>query len=265
MTYEIIDGEGLIAVFINGVLSTYPKNSIIMSQVGDRVAFKNAKTGATLFVAHYSEVSDPPSNSALELIENLEWVYEQQGGGVGATPLGVLFVKHEYSNIDTFTFRVDTIVKGFACNEWITDFTNNGGTLIGNPNLLFFQTILDPDTTTQLNSAVADEGNGQNITASVARINSNGDFYWIGLDIQPFSDNPASIDVMTNMMQSNIGTMPDKLGISVDYGAYDEVAATAHVFTPTLSQGTHTVRVSAKGGSVAAFGVVYVEIKIVVP
>lgn len=265
MTYEIIDGEGLIAVFINGVLSTYPKNSIIMSQVGDRVAFKNAKTGATLFVAHYSEVSDPPSNSALELIENLEWVYEQQGGGVGATPLGVLFVKHEYSNIDTAYFRVDTIVKGFACNEWITDFTNNGGTLIGNPNLLFFQTILDPDTTTQLNSAVADEGNGQNITASVARINSNGDFYWIGLDIQPFSDNPASIDVMTNMMQSNIGTMPDKLGISVDYGAYDEVAATAHVFTPTLSQGTHTVRVSAKGGSVAAFGVVYVEIKIVVP
>jgi len=67
------------------------------------------------------------------------------------------------------------------------------------------------------------------------------------------------------MTASNIGTMPDTLGISIDNGAYDEVTATAHVFTPTLSQGTHTVRVSAKGGSVAAFGTVYVEIKIVVP
>lgn len=263
--YEFEDADSCIGISIDGVLSAYPKNSINISVIGDSICVKNAHTGSTLFTAHYTEVTNPAESSAEQLFESLLWVYEQQGGGVGATPLGVLFVKHEYSNIDTSTFRVDTIVKGFACNEWITDFTNNGGTLIGNPNLLFFQTILDPDTTTQLNSAVADEGNGQNITASVARINSNGDFYWIGLDIQPFSDNPASIDVMTNMMQSNIGTMPDKLGISVDYGAYDEVAATAHVFTPTLSQGTHTVRVSAKGGSVAAFGVVYVEIKIVVP
>lgn len=265
MTYEFTDGEGLIAVFIDGVLSTYPKNSIIMSQVGDRVAFKNAKTGATLFVAHYSEVSDPPSNSALELIENLDWVYELSGGGVGVTPLGVLFVKHEYSNIDTASFRVDTQVKGFANNEWITDFYNSGGTLIGNPNLLFFQTTLDPDTTTPLFSSVADEGGGQNTTASVARINSNGDFYWIRLDMQPFNESPATIDVSTTMMSSNLGTMPDTLGISIDNGAYDEVTATAHVFTPTLAQGTHIVRVSVKGGSVATFGIVYIEIKIVVP
>lgn len=83
--------------------------------------------------------------------------------------------------------------------------------------------------------------------------------------MQPFNESPATIDVSTMMVSSNLGTMPDTLGISIDNGAYDEVTATAHVFTPTLAQGTHIVRVSVKGGSVATFGIVYIEIKIVVP
>jgi len=263
--YEFEDADSCIGISIDGVLSAYPKNSINISVIGDSICVKNAHTGSTLFTAHYTEVTNPAESSAEQLFESLLWVYELSGGGVGVTPLGVLFVKHEYSNIDTASFRVDTQVKGFANNEWITDFYNSGGTLVINPNALAFYTTLDPDTTTPLLSSVADEGGGQNTTASVARINSNGDFYWIRLDIQPFSKNPAAIDVSTTMMASNIGTMPDTLGISIDNGAYDEVTATAHVFTPTLSQGTHTVRVSAKGGSVAAFGTVYVEIKIVVP
>lgn len=263
--YEFEDADNCIGISIDGVLSAYPKNSINISVIGDNICVKNAHTGSTLFTAHYSDVTSPAESSAKQLFESLLWVYELAGGGVGATPLGVLFVKHEYSNIDISSFRIDTLVKGYASNEWITDLSNSGGTLITNAYSFPFFTTLDPDTTTTLQTSVADEFNGQNTTASVARINSNGDFYWIRLDMQPFNESPATIDVSTMMMSSNLGTMPDTLGISIDNGAYDEVTATAHVFTPTLAQGTHIVRVSVKGGSVATFGIVYIEIKIVVP
>lgn len=263
--YEFEDADNCIGISIDGVLSAYPKNSINISVIGDNICVKNAHTGSTLFTAHYSDVTSPAESSAKQLFESLLWVYELAGGGVGATPLGVLFVKHEYSNIDISSFRIDTLVKGYASNEWITDLLNSGGTLITNAYSFPFFTTLDPDTTTTLQTSVADEFNGQNTTASVARINSNGDFYWIRLDMQPFNESPATIDVSTMMMSSNLGTMPDTLGISIDNGAYDEVTGNAHVFRPTLAQGTHIVRVSVKGGSVATFGIVYIEIKIVVP
>lgn len=263
--YEFEDADSCIGISIDGVLSAYPKNSIDISVIGDSICVKNAHTGSTLFTAHYTEVTLPAESSAKQLFESLLWVYELAGGGGGATPLGVLFVKHEYSDIDISSFRIDTLVKGYASNEWITDLSNSGGTLIINANSFPFFTKLYPDTTTTLQTSVADEFNGQYTTASVARINSNGDFYWIRLDMQPFNESPATIDVSTMMVSSNLGTMPDTLGISIDNGAYDEVTATAHVFTPTLAQGTHIVRVSVKGGSVATFGIVYIEIKIVVP
>jgi len=263
--YEFEDADSCIGISIDGVLSAYPKNSINISVIGDNICVKNAHTGSTLFTAHYSDVTSPAESSAEQLFESLLWVYELAGGGVGATPLGVLFVKHEYSSIDTSSFRIDTLVKGYASNEWIADLSSSGGTLITNANSFLFSTTLAADTTTTLQTSVAGESGGQYTTASVARINSNGDFYWVRLDMQPFNESPATIDVITTMMSSNLGTMPDKLGISIDNGVYDEVAATAHVFTPTLAQGTHIVRVSAKGGSVATFGIVYIDVKIVVP
>ena len=208
---QIIDGGTFTVIGVNGVMTSYPKNTLCFQAIptSDKVVIKSSNSLSPIISTAASNFVSPTSDAFSVVTQCMSHyaVEDGSGGGGGGSPpnafKNVIIPKHTFGNIDTSTGIIDLYASVYAVSDSIAAIATVVDTAISTlnsaPTDTHLQIQLTQDQYTQVVTNFWDTDGNRFSIASMVRWFSDGSFFHSTIDVVPFLLNPADINAVFSL------------------------------------------------------------------